>query len=64
MKLKFVDYRQVKSFLIIPLEKDDPEYVEGYYPDFAEEILDIDGELSGIAPFKCTVIPSAIRVIV
>jgi len=65
VKLKFVEYRQVKSFLIIPLEKDDPDYMEGYYcPDVAEEILDIDGELSGVAPFKCTVIPRAIRVIV
>ena len=64
MKLKFVEYKQVKSFSIIPLEKDDPEFVEGFFPDVAEEILDIDGELSGIAPFKCTVIPRAIRVIV
>jgi diacylglycerol kinase (ATP) len=64
VKLKFVEYKQVKSFSIIPLEKDDPEYVEGGIPDVAEEILDIDGELSGIAPFKCTVIPRAIRVIV
>jgi hypothetical protein len=55
----------VKSFLIIPLEKDDPEYMEGFYnPDVVEEILDIDGELSGIAPFKCTVLPRALRVIV
>lgn len=65
VKLKFVEYKQVKSFLIIPLEKDDPEYMEGFYnPDVVEEILDIDGELSGIAPFKCTVIPRALRVIV
>jgi len=65
VKLKFVEYKQVKSFLIIPLEKDDPEYMEGFYnPDVVEEILDIDGELSGIAPFKCTVLPRSLRVIV
>eukprot|EP01114_Cavostelium_apophysatum_P017889 TRINITY_DN5406_c0_g1_i1.p1 TRINITY_DN5406_c0_g1~~TRINITY_DN5406_c0_g1_i1.p1 ORF type:complete len:414 (-),score=60.68 TRINITY_DN5406_c0_g1_i1:75-1226(-) len=65
VKLKFVEYHQVKSFCIIPLEKDDPDFVEGNFnTDVMEEILDIDGELSGIAPFKCTVIPKALKVII
>jgi len=59
-QLDFVDYFQVKSFLIIPLEKENADEEE---QEVLEEILDIDGELKGIAPFKCTVLPRALRVI-
>jgi len=62
-KLDFVDYYQVKSFLIIPLEKEE-KGLEIEDQEVMEEILDIDGELKGIAPFKCTVLPRSIKVIV
>jgi len=60
--LDYVDYKQCRSFSITPLTEkgqvlDKPE-------DDKEQVLDIDGELKGIAPFHCNVLPGAIRVIV
>lgn len=54
--LPYVEYRQVKSFSITPYKRADNEEIE--------ELIDIDGELKGTTPFKCTVIPHAISVII
>ncbi|PRP88932.1 nucleotide binding protein 1-like protein [Planoprotostelium fungivorum] len=60
-ELEFVDYIQCKSFSIIPFQKDDPTLIsEESDPQVSEEILDIDGELKGITPFKCTVLQKSL----
>jgi len=62
---KEVEYRQVKSYSVIPFKKEDPNKINKEEdPDIAEEIVDIDGELKGATPFFCKVLPRAIRVIV
>eukprot|EP01117_Protostelium_nocturnum_P015379 TRINITY_DN595_c0_g1_i1.p1 TRINITY_DN595_c0_g1~~TRINITY_DN595_c0_g1_i1.p1 ORF type:complete len:433 (+),score=202.68 TRINITY_DN595_c0_g1_i1:112-1410(+) len=63
-ELDFVDYRQCKSFSIIPFQKEDGTVQKEDDPEVAEEILDIDGELKGITPFKCTILQKSLRVIV
>jgi len=49
-ELPYVEYRQVKSFSITPYQvsKDKEE-------EEIDELIDIDGELKGSTPFKCTV---------
>lgn len=32
-------------------------------PDIAEELIDIDGELKGVTPFHCVVVPKSLQVI-
>jgi len=73
-ELDHVDYLQVKSFSITPYKKDNPNVPQTEEElnvpqteeelEVAEELLDVDGELKGLTPFKCVVIPSAIRIIV
>eukprot|EP01117_Protostelium_nocturnum_P010572 TRINITY_DN3801_c0_g1_i1.p1 TRINITY_DN3801_c0_g1~~TRINITY_DN3801_c0_g1_i1.p1 ORF type:complete len:458 (-),score=180.66 TRINITY_DN3801_c0_g1_i1:81-1454(-) len=64
-ELDCVDYYQVKSFALIPFSEYDDD-VEGGITEkeVAEELLDIDGELKGKTPFKCTMMPKHIKVIV
>eukprot|EP01114_Cavostelium_apophysatum_P017614 TRINITY_DN5283_c0_g1_i1.p1 TRINITY_DN5283_c0_g1~~TRINITY_DN5283_c0_g1_i1.p1 ORF type:complete len:388 (+),score=66.71 TRINITY_DN5283_c0_g1_i1:83-1246(+) len=67
--LKLVDYRQVKSFLIVPVGKNDLEssVLEATRYERAESeeniFLEVDGKMAGTAPFKCTVLPSSLRLI-
>ncbi|PRP85009.1 hypothetical protein PROFUN_07297 [Planoprotostelium fungivorum] len=60
-ELDYVDYYQVKSFSLIPFVEHDGFDTEP--PEVAEELLDIDGELKGKTPFKCTMMPREIKVI-
>jgi len=53
-----VEYHQVKWFSVTPLKK------KGYGEIEKEELIDVDGELKGKAPFKCTVLPGAVRVVI
>jgi len=55
-EMEHVEYRQVKSFSITPYKTEEAG-------SEIEEIIDIDGELKGSTPFKCTVISQALRVI-
>eukprot|EP01114_Cavostelium_apophysatum_P004400 TRINITY_DN1462_c0_g1_i1.p1 TRINITY_DN1462_c0_g1~~TRINITY_DN1462_c0_g1_i1.p1 ORF type:complete len:441 (+),score=141.37 TRINITY_DN1462_c0_g1_i1:118-1440(+) len=62
---KDVEYRQVRSFSIVPYKKENPkELMDEKNPQIAEELVDIDGELKGSTPFMCKVLPRAARVIV
>jgi len=62
---KEVEYRQVKSYSVIPFKKENHNKIQTEEdPDIAEEIVDIDGELKGATPFFCKVIPRAVRVII
>jgi len=54
-----VEYRQVKSFSITPYKPGGENSAES----LIEEIIDIDGELRGSTPFKCTILPRSVRVI-
>jgi len=63
-KLEYVEYMQVKSFSVTPYKieiekKSGEETIEEM-----EEIIDIDGELSGRTPFVATVLPRVINVII
>ncbi|PRP76440.1 sphingosine kinase related protein [Planoprotostelium fungivorum] len=61
---KELDYvEQCKQFSIIPLCDEKGQPIDDT-KEQTEQVLDIDGELKGIAPFTCTVIPEAILVIV
>ena len=62
-ELPYVDYHQVKSFSITPFRKETKEVETETDPEISEEIIDVDGELKGLTPFSCKVIPRAIRVI-
>ncbi len=33
-------------------------------PEICEEVIDIDGELKGLTPFSCEVLPRALEVII
>lgn len=55
--LPYVEYRQLKSFSLTPYKNTRTG------PEELEELIDIDGELKGSTPFKCTVLPNAVRVI-
>lgn len=59
---KHVEYRQVRRFSITPyhIEKNKEG---GEEAEIAEELLDVDGELNGKTPFKCTMIKQGLRVI-
>eukprot|EP01117_Protostelium_nocturnum_P010993 TRINITY_DN398_c0_g1_i1.p1 TRINITY_DN398_c0_g1~~TRINITY_DN398_c0_g1_i1.p1 ORF type:complete len:464 (-),score=156.27 TRINITY_DN398_c0_g1_i1:160-1551(-) len=59
----FVDYMQVKEFSVVPYAKPE-EGREEDAMDVAEELLDVDGELTGTTPFQCKMIKQAIRIIV
>jgi len=64
-KLDYVDYVQAKSFSIIPFQREDPAFIQSESdPEVSEEVLDIDGELKGVTPFKCTVLEKSLAVIV
>jgi sphingosine kinase len=62
--LPFVEYRQVSSFSISPIKKKNSKSETQQELEIVDEIVDIDGELSGHTPFTCTVIPRAIRVVI
>eukprot|EP01117_Protostelium_nocturnum_P005981 TRINITY_DN214_c0_g1_i2.p2 TRINITY_DN214_c0_g1~~TRINITY_DN214_c0_g1_i2.p2 ORF type:complete len:459 (+),score=190.71 TRINITY_DN214_c0_g1_i2:2459-3835(+) len=57
--LEYVDYLQVKEFSVISFTES-----EGESLDVSEDLLDVDGELTGTTPFKCTMMKQAIRVVV
>jgi len=61
-KLDYVDYMQVKSFSVTSYKIDKKSGEETV--EEIEEIIDIDGELSGRTPFVATVIPRVINVII
>lgn len=62
---KEVEYRQVKSFSVIPFKKESKKEVMAEEdPEVAEELVDIDGELKGATPFFCKVLPRSCRVII
>lgn len=62
---KEVEYRQVKSFSVIPFKKETKkEPMTEEDPEVAEELVDIDGELKGATPFFCKVLPRSCRVII
>jgi len=61
---KDVEYRQVRSFSVIPYKRSEPSEVTTQdNPEIAEELVDIDGELKGSTPFFCKILPRSIRVI-
>jgi len=61
--LPYVEYKQVRKFSIIPYKTTGEMEVQAD-PMFAEELVDIDGELKGCTPFECEVIPHALELIV
>ena len=63
--LPYVKYEQVRAFSITPFKKQNHDQIESESdPEIAEELIDVDGELKGLTPFKCRVIQQAIRIIV
>eukprot|EP01111_Echinosteliopsis_oligospora_P009644 TRINITY_DN2862_c0_g1_i2.p1 TRINITY_DN2862_c0_g1~~TRINITY_DN2862_c0_g1_i2.p1 ORF type:complete len:514 (+),score=145.32 TRINITY_DN2862_c0_g1_i2:166-1707(+) len=63
--LSYVEYVQVKWFSIIPYKKDEHSQIAlDPDPSAADEVVDIDGELKGATPFRCEMVPHAIKVIV
>lgn len=58
--LEYVEYRQVKWFSVVPFNKEGEVVLD----ESGEEVVDIDGELKGATPFRCDVIPNAIKVII
>ena len=59
--LPFVEYHQVKSLSVVPIDNSEemkvvPKSYRGY--------LDVDGELHGITPFHSVVVPNGVRVVV
>jgi len=63
VELGCVEYRQVRKFSIKPIEFSIDANGESVCTT-AEEIVDIDGELTGSTPFECEILPRAIRVII
>lgn len=59
-----VEYRKVKAFSITPYQKDNCDVQHEPNPKVAEELIDVDGELKGQTPFRCDVIPRAVRIII
>jgi len=64
-ELSSVEYKQVKRFSVTPYKESNEVRDESMNdPEICEEVFDIDGELKGITPFECEVIPSVLDVII
>jgi len=66
--LSFVEYRQVRRFSVTPYRLVNGHNIEvkddlAKDPEVCEEVVDVDGELKGLTPFECEVIPLSLRVI-
>jgi len=61
--LPYVEYKQVRKFSVFPYKKPGVLEVQGD-PQYAEELVDIDGELVGCTPFECEVLPQALELII